>query len=681
MNKQTLPMNELPLSAGTVLNTQSMRRWCAPILALVFGVAAGLSPLSAAPTWDGNGTPDTSGNWSTALNWDTNLIPVTNDTVTLGDVTTGTRTVTFDSPSVTLQSLTLTQTTAGAGNILAIPYQATPQTLTVTNAMSLGTSAAGSTVGITITGPSTASTVPALSALGGLTVGTGGNLTLAFNATTPTAYTALTGNLTVSGGLVDIQSPVSGTPNMTIGSITANIADTGTTTISSGELRVRNAVGVAARLVLAENLNWSGGTIDFFSPDAGSGASSITLRGLTNTIGAGVVFQTITNGSTVVTSAPKVTLQIASGNNSGQVLTQTLASAVDLGNISFFEINGFNNSTYTHLITSTSGAKAIGQVLMASSGATNVFKLGSDLNSTYNAATFITTANLNSSTTSRISRIDLNGFTFNGTASTAGWTPNRFATTGGNLGLDITSSSGTGTLKATSFNFALSGAVAGDTLTVGNNTVLEATGGNASANILTGATATYTFNAGSTFRYSGTAVATNAATVTSGVAIGALEVQNGALKLNQASFSTGGGVAVSNAGTLDLNGTTAGALLLATNQNFNSTSGTLLLSVGDASVLDTIQGSGTGTFTLLNTTITLSLGSGFSYGNTYGVFSGFQPGSLTNVTIGGYDTGNYTATLGTNGSLSFAVIPEPATLLLAGLGLAFLMGARKRSIL
>ena len=631
--------------------------------------------LSAA-TWDGNGSPNNSGNWSAPLNWDTDAIPTTNSDVLLGNVASGTRTVTFDSAGLTLKSLTLTQTTAGASNLLSIPFQSTPQTLTVTDAITLGTTAANASVGIAITGPSTGSSIPALTANGGLTVNEGGVLSFAFNAT-PSGYTGLSGNLTLAGGLVDLQAPSTGGVQVTIGTLSSNIATAGTTTISSGKLRLQNGANGGARLTLAQNLNWTGGTIEFSSPSAGVGAQSITLRGLTNTIGAGAVFQRATNsGSTITPAAPDFTLQIASGNNSGQTLTQTLTSAIALGSLTLTEGNGFNNSTYIHRITSTSAGKEVGRVLMTTPGATNVFQLGSDLISTSTSTSFVAAAS-NGSNNTRSYRVDLNGFTLDGSAA-ASWTPNRPTIDGSKtLVWDITSSAGTGRLVAKAFNFSLSEAVtlAGDSLSVGNNVILEANGGAGSANILSGAVAQYSYNAGSVFRYSGTATASNAATLTSGVAIGVLEVTNGALKINQSSLTAAGGAQITSGGTLDLNGANAGTLLLGTGRNFSANGSTLLLSLGDT--YDQIQGSGL--FSLTNVTLSLTLGSGFDYADSYTLFSGFSPGTLSGVQVTGYDTNAYVAQLGTDGVLSFSVVPEPGMALpiLAGLGIVAFAGRRR----
>ncbi len=87
---------------------------------------------------------------------------------------------------------------------------------------------------------------------------------------------------------------------------------------------------------------------------------------------------------------------------------------------------------------------------------------------------------------------------------------------------------------------------------------------------------------------------------------------------------------------------------------------------------DQIIGSGTGTFDLSDSTLVLTLGSGFDYSEKYTLFSGFSGGDNLNLIITGYDSTGYSATLGDDGVLSFTAVPEPSSiafLLMGGLGL------------
>lgn len=100
--------------------------------------------LHAQTTWDGNGDANNSGNWATGNNWSTDLVPDT-VAVQLNDVTTGTRTVTYDSANPAITGLSLSQSTAGAVNALVVDGQ----TLTV-NASSISATQTAGTLSISV---------------------------------------------------------------------------------------------------------------------------------------------------------------------------------------------------------------------------------------------------------------------------------------------------------------------------------------------------------------------------------------------------------------------------------------------------------------------------------------------------------------------------------------------------
>lgn len=119
---------------------------------------------------------------------------------------------------------------------------------------------------------------------------------------------------------------------------------------------------------------------------------------------------------------------------------------------------------------------------------------------------------------------------------------------------------------------------------------------------------------------------------------------------------------------------------LASNQNFATTGGTIKFDLNTTGAADQIFGSGTGTFSLIDTTIALNLvgWTPLDYGDTYAIFSGFAGGSTSNLTITGYDTANYTASLSNGGILSFTAVPEPAVTSLFAMSLLTLALKRER---
>jgi autotransporter-associated beta strand protein len=119
---------------------------------------------------------------------------------------------------------------------------------------------------------------------------------------------------------------------------------------------------------------------------------------------------------------------------------------------------------------------------------------------------------------------------------------------------------------------------------------------------------------------------------------------------------------------------------LGANRNFTSTGGTIRLDLNTTGTADQIFGSGTGVFSLTDTTIALNLvgWTPADYGDTYAIFSGFTSGSTANLTITGYDAVNYTASLSNTGVLSFTAVPEPAAAGLVGAAALSLVLSRGR---
>ncbi len=134
-------------------------------------------------------------------------------------------------------------------------------------------------------------------------------------------------------------------------------------------------------------------------------------------------------------------------------------------------------------------------------------------------------------------------------------------------------------------------------------------------------------------------------------------------------------------GTLDLSTDSAAVLTIAAAKNLVMTSGTILVHAqGNTGVttIGQIQG-GSGAFQL--TGGILDLGGNFNASGQYQLISGFTgANSVSGLTLSGYDSTNFTASLSTAGLLTVTAVPEPSAygLLAAGaLGLAAVRRRRK----
>lgn len=616
---------------------------------------------AAAVNWTYNG----SGAWSTGSNWSAGIVPATGDAVTLGNAT-ALRTVSLDltsaTASVSLSSLALTQTTTGVTNKLALTGGA--GTVTVGNPFTLGSGNATATGSLLITGTGTSSytAIPSMVATGVMTLNAGGVLQLAYNPVTTRAFIATAGGLTLNGGLLEALAP-GATQTVWLGSTSgSNGAFPGADifTINSGTIKVHGSGTNASRLGFHGNFNWTGGTVQFVSDTASSTVQGIFLHGLTNTIGSTVTFQTVSTTGVVTAAAPTFTLDIATTTPAtATTLSQTLDTSVPLGLMTVREFDTKTNSSYTHRITSTAANPSIGQIYLNTTGAVDIFQLGSNLKSTHTNPTFIT-AQTGTGIVSATFAVDLNGFSFDGTTAAAGWVPNKLSGTATNW--KVTSSTGSGVLKAQSFDLRLSGAT-NDSFSVGSNATLEATGGAGTGTILSSTgLVTYTFDPASWFRYSGSATTASPATLSSVVAIGSLEVANGTLQISQPSLTAAGDVVVADGGTLDLYGASTATVTLGTGRNLVVDGGTLNMTVNASGGSDRIIGSG-GVANLTGCTISLS--GTINYDSVYVLFTGFSQiiGSET-FAITGYDTARYLAVFHKDGTLSFvpAIVSEVSTL-------------------
>ncbi len=202
-------------------------------------------------------------------------------------------------------------------------------------------------------------------------------------------------------------------------------------------------------------------------------------------------------------------------------------------------------------------------------------------------------------------------------------------------------------------------------------------------------------------RYVGTLILTNANTYSGGTVIttGTLVAQNtvgsatgtGGLTVNAGRVLAGNGIIAPDAGnnitvagninpgldstatlTFDLAG--ASKLDFTTGSAINMTLGTSSDRIAFGTAGDWLSGSGL-------VTLNLTLGDGFSYGNSYVIFSDVTTAGFTLAGITGYDSDSYTANFSQVGSdyqVSFDAVPEPSTWMLLGCGLAFILWRSQR---
>ncbi len=236
-----------------------------------------------------------------------------------------------------------------------------------------------------------------------------------------------------------------------------------------------------------------------------------------------------------------------------------------------------------------------------------------------------------------------------------------------NITQEIAGLSGAGTVQASSSGNTLTIRTKSGVTTAYSGSISSSTG----LNLAIAGSGTQTLS-GSNLNYNGTTTVSSGTLLLEGSlnTTSSVTVSGGTLNSNLSNVNLGAGAVSMSAGTIDINGSAAGKFTLAAGQNFTTTGGAIKFDLGTGT--DQIAGSGIGTFSLTDTALALTLGAGFSYANTYTLFSGFTSGSLSGVSISGYDTSNYSASLNNAGVLSFTAVPEPSTMALGAIGVALI---------
>lgn len=390
--------------------------------------------------------------------------------------------------------------------------------------------------------------------------------------------------------------------------------------------------------------NWSNGSTDVIWAN-GSGATAndaVISASSSLTLGSAVTVRNITNTGTTTISGGTLTLD--SGSNTG-------TGSGNAGPI----LAGGTSLTISSVITGTRGLAVSGGTVTLSGA------------NTYTGNTLISGGTLkigaNNSLTTTTSLItfganrtfDLNGF--NQTVSSLQGSNGVIQNSGGSAStLTINGSSNTSTGQA----------IRNATNLVKQGSGTQSLTGSQGAISYTGTTTI----SGGTLKLS---TASSSLTGTSAVTIngGTLaSVVTGNLNLGTGHVSmSSGAITPGEAGV-------ASTFTLSANRNFTTTGGTLNFDIGAS--FDQIIGSGTGSFSLTDTTLALN-DVGATVAGSYLLFSGFGgSNSIAGLTITGLDAG-FIGSLGSDGILTVSAIPEPSSFAsLAGLALFGFASLRRR---
>lgn len=593
--------------------------------------ALALHATAATLTWDGSGngsTPNSAGTWNTSgTNWNTGSGLTTwnnanNDTAVFG--TTGN--------SSTGRVVTLGEdiTVGGIGF-------ASPGAFTVAGSNVLTLAGTSPTVTLTVNGTISA-VIGGTDGLSAVAAGAAGNRTLAL-----TGLNTYTGVTSIGPSVILVVNTLAN------GNSASSIGASGSD---------------ASNLVLGGQLNY-----------IGAGSSTDRLFTVSNTTftlqsnGTGAVNFTNT-GNLVFASGANTTMTLSGTNTGNNILSaaignpsagSTKITKSDTGNWSLF-----GNNSYTGITTITGGT------LSANTLADGGF------NSSIGASTNVAT-NLvldggalkyvgSGASTDRLFTVARGG----GIIDASGTGAVNFTNTG-NLGYGSSNPTTTRTLTLTGTN-------------TGNNTLAAAYGDkgggtSVSALIKSGAgkwiiTGAHTYTGGT--RVSGGVLVLGSATTLQN-ATGGVVVDGGTLSSNVTNTFIGSDVTL-NTGFITPGDTGIGMMTLAAGNDFSMTGGEIHLTLGAS--YDQFAGGVGSNFSLTAGFIVLDVtGAGFSYGNAYTLFSGFDAAGntitlgdgITGLKIIGFDTSDgRTAQIdAATGILTFSAVPEPGATVLLGLGLVF----------
>ncbi|PAW78010.1 MAG: hypothetical protein B9S32_08980 [Verrucomicrobia bacterium Tous-C9LFEB] len=586
--------------------------WIMALLVMIGGIIA-----TPAATWVGNGDANNGGNWSTTTNWD-GSVPGATDTATLGNVTTGTRTVVYDSASSGfLTSLQLEQSTASAINKLSIQRD-----LTLSSELVIGASAGSSIVRLGGAASKVTLQVGDTASSPGITLNSGGTFILDFISGGVTG-SDLKSNVTINtGGVFQVGSSESGSS-----SSTAQATVVRSMTLSGGQMVLDTTDYSAIRLSIQGNFTATGGSISTTSGSGGNLYFDGTTVSLGNTSIGSVNFTMRGSGNKTLSIDRALNRLYLIGRNSADLTVNVSAPST-------------TGLYFTH----------------ESVGKTVTMQLTSDLALATNGVQPQATGGATSGTTTY--GIDANGFTLDLTAgqSYGKWTPNKGSET--TAAWELTTSAANGRIKATAFDFSTTNV----TTHVGAGLILEAVSGSNATTKVNNLSGTGVIETSSVFRFNPTSSASTS-TLQSNRDIGILEIKKGTLSIaGTTDFSAKGGIAISAGATLNLD------------QRMVSTS---LFTFGVSGTDKGVLTGGNAAVSLADARIVFDL-SGTIVAGTYDVFDTISgiTGTPSSVAISGNQTleltrsgttwsgssGGFDYTFSTDtGLFQIAAVPEPRT--------------------
>jgi len=402
-------------------------------------------------------------------------------------------------------------------------------------------------------------------------------------------------------------------------------------TLSSGN---KTLAGGAGGLTLTGALTYSQATAGLFITGTVNSAGTVTVSSTANNNG----FMTIAGNQTLnITGGTFSILGTTAGTKPGTIIGQNAGGTANLnvngGNLVIGSETalafGNNITSAIGVMTITSGTATINRGSTTATDVRSFIALGRDTGTgtiNLNGGTLSTDRNFIRDGSSSADTLGAANFVFGGgtlkaLANQTDWLNSSTKNTNQLALSSVTTTSAASTIDSNGFTVAINNAITGS----GGFHIISSSG-NGTVNF-----------GGSSYAYTG-----------------ATSVDSGTFNTNASSVAFSGNLAVAG-GKLTINGTGTGAISAV---DFSMSSGTWTVSIGD-----TVSTSGNMSITGGVLDATAFAGSEATYSSTgYTLFTSIGgTSSVSGLSITGYDTNTYIASLSNAGVLTFSAIPEPST--------------------